>query len=113
MLRGVADIKVLDLDLVDAKEDSDRVTANKTPELHPRYFQEAKCIARQMAALRHFNYGLQLAQMGVVVHELYAEKDWRDKKSWPALQGSDCGLHKGCSCGVSKVEPAKVIEIID
>jgi hypothetical protein len=112
-LRGVADIEVRDLDLVDAEEDSDRVMAKKTPGLHARYFQVAKCIIRQMAALRHFNHSLQLAQTGVVVHELYAEKDWRDKKTWPALQGSDCGSHKGCSCGVSRAEPAEVIEIID
>lgn len=109
-LRGVADIKVLDLDLVDAEEDSDRVMAKKTPGLHARYFQVAKCIARQMAAVRHFNHGLQLAQTGVVVRELYTDEDWRDKESWPVLQGSDCGFHKGCSCGKSGVEEQAAVE---
>ena len=112
-LRGVADIKVRDLDLVDAEEESDRDLATTTPGLQAKHSHIAKCIARQKAALRHFNYGLQLAQTGVVVRELYSVEGWRFKKTWPILQGSDCGLCKGCSCGVSKVELAEVIEILD
>jgi hypothetical protein len=112
-LRGVADVKVRDLDLVDAQEKDDPTKATRLPGFHPRPSHVAKCIARQNAALRHFNHGLQLAQTGVVVRELYTDDNWRDKKTWPALQGSDCGLYKGCSCGVSKVEPVEVIEIID
>lgn len=112
-LRGVADLKVLDLDLITAEEESNQIMAKRTPGLHHKYFQNAKCIARQMAALRHFNYGLQLAQTGVVVRELYTVEDWREQETWPVLQGSDCGIRKGCSCGVSRVEPAEVIEIID
>ena len=112
-LRGLADLKVRDLDLITAEEDCDRYMATGTPSFYPRYAESAKCIARQKAALRHFNYGLQLAQSGVVVRELYTEEDWRDKKTWPVVQGSDCGLEKGCSCGVSEAEPAEVLEIID
>jgi len=112
-LRGLTDVKVRDLDLVDAEERNARVLAIQAPSLHPKHLHFEKCIARQTAALRHFNHGLQLAQTGCIVQELYTIKGWRDKETWPALQGSDCGLEKGCSCGVSEVEPAKAIEIID
>lgn len=107
-LRGVADIMVQDLDLVKFEENCSGPYRNGSRDNHAR-----ECIARQAAALRHFNYGLQLAQSGVVVRELYTVEGWRNKETWPVLQGSDCGIRKGCSCGVSKVEPAEVIEISD
>jgi hypothetical protein len=61
-----------------------------------------ECIARQEATLRHFNHGLRLSQTGIVVQELCAGYGCRDDGSWPALQGSYCGYHKGCSCGMEE-----------
>lgn len=106
-LRGVADVKVHDVDLAKLGEAVDK-------SLSERHHNARACISRQKSALRHFNHGLRLAQTGVVVQELYTEKGWRNKKTWPALQGSDCGYDKGCSCGVSEVEPDdEVVEIVD
>jgi hypothetical protein len=103
MLQGVTDFMIHDLGLVKAEKHALETTAKPH---HPQFKIDhiRECIARQVAALRHFNHGLQLAQTGLVVHELYTEKNWREKDSWPTLQGSDCGLHKGCSCGVEHVE---------
>jgi hypothetical protein len=105
MLRGVTDLMIIDLDLLDVEEDCRRAMAgsHEAP-MDPNLINAQKLIAQQMAALRHFNHGLHLAQTGLVVHELYTEKNWRDKDSWPALQGSNCGLQKGCSCGVKHGE---------
>jgi hypothetical protein len=105
MLRGLTDLMIIDLDLLDIEEDCRHSMASSDVcRVDPHYFLAQKLIARQTAALRHFNHGLRLAQAGVVVHELYTNKDWREKDSWPTLQGSDCGFHKGCSCGVKDVE---------
>jgi hypothetical protein len=103
-LRGVTDLKIHDLDLSHQEIYQRRFTAHGNNQNEVRADHIRECIAHQKAALRHFNHGLHLAQTGLVVHELYTEKNWRDKDSWPALQGSDCGLHKGCSCGVRHVE---------
>lgn len=56
---------------------------------------------QRLAALRHLSHGLKLAQKGVVVYKLCAD-GWEEDEDWPALEGSDCGVDKGCSCG--KVE---------
>lgn len=53
---------------------------------------------RWLVALRHLDYGLKLAQKGVVVGKLHTEK-WEHEENWPALESSDCGVRKGCSCG--------------
>jgi len=109
-LRGLADIMVQDLDLVEIKEHCDTMLSHHSS---PQYKDARKFIYRRMAALRHFNHGLQLAQTGVVVRELYTDVDWREKETWPVLQGSACGLRKGCSCRVDKASPEEVIEISD
>jgi hypothetical protein len=61
------------------------------------------CAKRLDVIFRHFNYGLQLAQEGQVVSELYTNEVWADKEEWPALgtETSSCGRTKGCSCGQS------------
>jgi hypothetical protein len=111
-LRGLTDIMIRDLDLVGAEEEChDRL--GQSGRIDHKDFQAQKCIARQRAAIRHFNHGLKLAQTGVVVRELYTDKDWREKETWPALERSDCGFDKGCSCGVSGDRPDEVIEISD
>ena len=112
-LRGVADIMVQDLDLIKFRERCDEMVESQPAQNRPRYRQEQKQTIRQMAALRHFNHGLQLAQTGVVVRELYIDENWRENETWPALQGSDCGLNKGCSCGGGDDEPDEVVEIND
>jgi hypothetical protein len=104
-LRGVTDLTVRDLDL----DLAELICQDEMPDNHknwtePHYIKTHDVISRQTAALRHFNHGLRLAQTGVVVRELYTEKDWREEVSWPALQGSDCGLYNGCSCGVKRGE---------
>jgi hypothetical protein len=53
------------------------------------------------SAYRHFSRGLQLAQEGTIVKELYANKTWHEDKLWPILDGSDCGVRKCCTCGPS------------
>lgn len=53
---------------------------------------------RRVAASRHLNHGLQLAQKGVVVSKLHTE-EWEQGEDWPALEGSDCGKSNGCLCG--------------
>jgi hypothetical protein len=112
-LRGVVDIMIHDFDLTKVEGRCDRALASQTEVVPPRYSHAKKCIVRQKAALRHFNHGLQLAQKGVVVRELYTEEDWRDKETWPVLQGSDCGFDKGCSCGESGVKKDAVVEASD
>jgi hypothetical protein len=104
-MRDVTDLKIRDLDL----DLAELLRADEMPENHknwndPHFLNVHRVITRQVAALRHFNHGLHLAQTGVVVHELYTKKDWRKDETWPALQGSDCGFHKGCSCGVKRGE---------
>ena len=60
-------------------------------------------VRRLDARFRHFNHGLRLAQKGQIFTELYTNKDWADKRIWPALgtATSICGTSKGCSCGQS------------
>lgn len=60
-------------------------------------------VKRLDGIFRHFNQGLRLAQKGQIFSELYTNKDWADKESWPALgtETSTCGRMKGCSCGQS------------
>lgn len=54
--------------------------------------------SRKRSIFRHFNRGLQLAQSGKVVSELYTNESWSSEDKWPVLEGSDCGRRKGCSC---------------
>lgn len=87
-MRNISDIKVRDLDMEIIAE---------TCDLKRMAYVESKA-----AALKHLNHGLQLAQQGMVVHELFAGRDWREDNLWPVLQGSDCGFSRGCRCGSNK-----------
>ena len=112
-LRGVADVEIRDLDLLEVDNKFNDVLPTNPVRDHWNVGYKRR-IARQKAALRHFNHGLQLGKTGVVVRELYTDADWREKETWPVLLGSVCGLRKGCSCGVEKVSPPEeVIEISD
>jgi hypothetical protein len=51
------------------------------------------------AAYKHFAHGLQLAQKGSVNSQLYTKRKWHQDVLWPILDGSDCGIGKGCTCG--------------
>lgn len=48
---------------------------------------------------KHFSRGLQMAQKGPVNSELYTNRGWHRDALWPVLDGSDCGIGKGCTCG--------------
>jgi hypothetical protein len=100
-VRGVVDVRVRDLDLEDNERDR-KAKADKQQVLSVRKeWRRRRCdelVGQQKAALRHLNRGLQLAQTGRVVHDLYTKTNWRDDNTWPVLEGSDCGLNKGCSC---------------
>jgi hypothetical protein len=109
-VRGVADIVVRDLDLDGTEKRCNEILAEPPGRNHSNYLRAQKCIARQKAALRHINHGLQLAQRGVIVRALYTEEDWREKETWPVLEGSDCGFDKSCSCGKSGVEEQAAVE---
>jgi hypothetical protein len=117
-IRNVPDVRIRDLDLEDSDMDCrkdfiatwrrrpDKTKQRVTNAAAAAAWAERMCVCnrlakRQKAALRHLNRGLQLAQNGSVVHELYTKADWRNEDAWPALEGSDCGLDKGCSCKVS------------
>lgn len=95
-LRGIEDIRILDPRLHEEPSERRLGWGRITMTEHRRM------VKRHEHLLRHFNYGLQLAQKGVVVHELYTEKDWLDAKTWPALEGSTCSSATGCKCGDSK-----------
>jgi len=112
-LRGVADIMIRDLDLLEYEAKCNHFLATQPVRFHPGYIADKARVTRHKASLRHFNHGLQLAQTGVVIRELYTEKAWRDKETWPVLQGSDCGFDKGCSCGESGVKKDVVVETSD
>jgi hypothetical protein len=56
-------------------------------------------------AYKHFTYGLQLAQKGSVNTNLYTNQKWYKDEMWPVLEGSDCGVKKGCTCGKSEDGP--------
>ena len=53
-------------------------------------------------AYKHFAHGLQLAQKGLVNSELYTKRTWHKDALWPVLDGSNCGIRKGCTCGKSE-----------
>lgn len=65
---------------------------------------ESQRAEQQVAIFKHFSRGLQMAQQGSVVRELYIDRDWHKKGMWPALEGSDCGSEKGCDCGQNEGE---------
>jgi hypothetical protein len=56
-------------------------------------------------AYKHFSHGLQLAQKGSVNSKLYTNQKWYKDELWPVLDGSDCGVRKGCMCGSSEDAP--------
>jgi hypothetical protein len=89
-LRNVTDIAVRHLHAEDWKS-------------KPR--NQSKIADEVSAAYRHFNHGLQLAQKGVVNKKLYESPTWHKDELWPALDGSDCGVSKGCTCGKSEDAP--------
>lgn len=89
-LRKIEDIRLRDAGLEDLPT---------APQLLPHRRQHGP---EEEAQLRHFNKGLQLAQKGLVVEELYTDKDWNGAKAWPVLEGSTCGPATGCSCGKSE-----------
>lgn len=53
-------------------------------------------------AYKHFSHGLQLAQKGSANSKLYTSRKWHNDGLWPVLNGSDCGVKKGCTCGQSE-----------
>lgn len=106
-VRNVPDVRIRDLDLEDCDNDCKTnfkkhfrgmMRGFRSSNIQERMRQCNRLAQEQKAALRHLNRGLQLAQTGSVVHELYTKADWRYENAWPVLQGSDCGLGKGCSC---------------
>jgi len=91
-LRGIADIRVRDLEL------EDRVF--KVGAYIPSQ-ADSETIDILVQTLEHFNHGLALAQEGVVVKGLYDEYNWWYREKWPALGDSACGRSDGCMCGES------------
>jgi len=89
-LCGLTDILVRDLHL------EERVHAL---ELHSLHDQTRVNVERKAQALKHFNYGLALAQQGVVVKELYEDNNWAYQDVWPTLSNGECGVEIGCLCG--------------
>jgi hypothetical protein len=87
-LRGIADIKVRDLDLEDRMH---RVGSYNNRDVN----DTVKDLAQ---VLKHFNHGLALAQKGIVVEEL-CEEFWWVQGRWPSLGESACGSSVGCTCG--------------
>lgn len=87
-MRNISDIEVRDLDL----------------EINGYYGggRNLAAVNRNKASLKHLNHGLRLAQKGIVVRELYADRNWRKDETWPVLQDSDCGVSRGCTCGPEK-----------
>jgi hypothetical protein len=59
------------------------------------------------SSYRHFTFGLQLAQKGLVHSELYSKGDWSHHDLWPVLEGSECGYKKICTCGQKDDDPEK------
>lgn len=84
-MRNISDIKIRDIDLEIIGEHCDS--------------SMKAYVNKKKAAVKHLNYGLRLAQKGVVVRGLFDGPDWRKEEAWPVLEGSDCGFSKGCSCG--------------
>lgn len=87
-LRGINDIKVRDLDLEDRMHKVGQ-HANQ---------QDNDTLKDLVQILKHFNYGLALAQKGIVVKEL-CEEFWWARGTWPALGDSKCNTSVGCTCG--------------
>jgi hypothetical protein len=86
-LRNVTDIAVRHLQAEDWKS-------------KPR--RPSKVADEVSAVWRHFNHGLQMAQKGMVNKQLYQHSKWYSDELWPVLDGSDCGVNKGCTCGQSE-----------
>jgi hypothetical protein len=90
-LRGIADIKVRDLDLED-----------RMHKVGSHNHHDANDTVKDLAqVLKHFNHGLALAQKGIVVEEL-CQEFWWVHGEWPALSESVCGKSVGCTCGESE-----------
>jgi hypothetical protein len=87
-LRGIADIKVRDLDLEDRMN---KVGSYKNREVNDT-------VKDLVQVLNHFNHGLTLAQKGIVVEEL-CEEFWWVQGEWPSLGENTCGNSVGCTCG--------------
>lgn len=87
-LRGIADIRVRDLDLEDRM--------NKVGSYKNRDVNDT--VKDLVQVLKHFNHGLALAQKGVVVEEL-CEEFWWVQGEWPSLGENTCGKSVGCTCG--------------
>jgi hypothetical protein len=90
-LRGIADIKVRDLDLEDRM--------NKVGSYKSRDVNDT--VKDLVQVLKHFNHGLALAQKGIVVEEL-CEEFWWVQGEWPSLGENTCGKSVGCTCGQSE-----------
>ena len=86
-LRGIAEIKVRDLDLEDRM--------HKVGHYKQRDVNDT--VKDLVQVLKHFNHGLALAQRGVVVEEL-CEEFWWVQGEWPSLGESACGTSVGCVC---------------
>jgi hypothetical protein len=89
--RGIADIKVRDLDLEDRMH---KVGSYKSRDVN----DTVKDLAQ---VLKHFNHGLALAQKGIVVEDL-CEEFWWVQGEWPSLGENTCGKSVGCTCGESE-----------
>jgi hypothetical protein len=91
-LRGISDIKVRDLNLEDRFDELNEKGTDQAG-------SDAKLIRELVEMLKHFNYGLALAQTGNIVKELYGAHWWYLNQEWPALGDGKCGRSAGCLCG--------------
>jgi hypothetical protein len=89
-LRGIADIKLRDLDLEDRTNQVGKYAASS--------HVDNVTVKEAAQILEHFNHGLTLAQGGIVVEELCDDRWWCEDK-WPVLGDSACGRSVGCMCG--------------
>jgi hypothetical protein len=100
-LRGLTDVLVRDLDLEDC------FARLAVPMTHGPSKQD---VEHKVQMLKHFNFGLALAQKGVVVEELYEDHSWPYQDEWPTLCNAECGMIAGCSCETEECEVQEASE---
>lgn len=100
-LRGLTDVLVRDLDLEDCYPGS------ALPTHHGPSKQD---VEHKVQMFKHFNFGLALAQKGVVVEELYEDHSWPYQDDWPTLCNAECGMIAGCSCETEEGEVQEASE---
>lgn len=89
-LRGIANIKIRDLDLEDRQHNTGKYV-NRTQS------NDKTAVDRQVQVLKHLNHALALAQNGLVVDGVH-KSCWWENKEWPAFGKEKCGRIIGCSC---------------